>query len=100
MPIGTYTDDYADTLIESLRSHSKYALPPRLQSGQYVEPWRRRNFEITMELYAPWQEAKALGIADSFSEGAATEQDFADAVERFKEWSDARKKEESSPKQA
>lgn len=71
-----------------MRAKSRFDLPERLTdpSKPFTEPWRRRVFEVTLPLYRAYQEAKAQGIQDTFSEGCVTEADYAVAVERLVQW--------------
>ena len=83
------TDDYNDSLIAHIRSTSSFQLPPYLDSSPdrpYTEPWRRRAFQVTIGLVRAWDAAKVEGVAQGFTRGAKTEEDYADGVERLLTW--------------
>ena len=71
-PLGTATDDYADSLITHIRSASIFPLPPYLDAPPgrpYTEPWRRRAFQVTagIGLVRAWDAAKVEGVAAGFT---------------------------------
>ncbi|EPQ52711.1 FAD/NAD P-binding domain-containing protein [Gloeophyllum trabeum ATCC 11539] len=79
--------DYQEEFIAYLRANSSVALPPFLADGRpYVERWRRDVRQYIFLLKKAWARAEELGLQDAFIRGAVTEEEWAEVMERLKEW--------------
>ena len=87
MDLGSRTDaEYQDSLIMHLRAQG---LVPSHEGGYiFVEPWRTRAREKTLELRCIWKEIESRGEGEvkRWLDGVETEEEWVDLMDRLLEW--------------
>ncbi|KAM0748925.1 FAD/NAD(P)-binding domain-containing protein, partial [Meredithblackwellia eburnea MCA 4105] len=80
--------DYQDDLVAHVQRRSPYPLPSRFanSSKPYVEKWRRAGRNETFLMRRGWLRAEESGLDKEFIQGAVTEQDWVEAMERITRW--------------
>ncbi|RPD72555.1 FAD/NAD(P)-binding domain-containing protein [Lentinus tigrinus ALCF2SS1-7] len=85
--------DYQDNLVQYLKDVG--VLPE--DGKKYVEPWRRLGRGKAQLLARAWQRALQLGEDRKWLEGAETEEEWADVMERLAKWQEAYEDEHGIP---
>ncbi|KAI5476895.1 FAD/NAD P-binding domain-containing protein [Pseudohyphozyma bogoriensis] len=95
-PTEGSAEDYQDALVARARTASPYPFPPHLANitTPYVESWRRRGRTNALLMRNGWLRAEQKGVAKGFLEGARTEDDWVEVMERVLEWEREHKDEE------
>ncbi|RDX41669.1 FAD/NAD(P)-binding domain-containing protein [Lentinus brumalis] len=85
--------DYQDGVVQYLKDVG--AIPE--DGKKFVEPWRRLGRGKARLLARAWQRAVQLGVDREWLEGAQTEEEWADVMERLVEWQEAYEEEHGIP---
>ena len=89
---GETDQDYQDNIVQYLKDVG--VLPE--DGKKYVEPWRRLGRGKARLLARAWQRALHLGEDREWLDGAQTEEEWADVMERLAKWQEAYEEEHGS----